>query len=281
MGHGSRICGGCGALNAVEDPKCHRCGRPLGGARGGAANLADTPYLATRILLGICVVNFVLLVLDHGGLPMTMFRIFGTPPSSSEMLRWGGLITTIVAEEPWRLLSAVFMHLDPLHLAMNMLGVLSLCQRTEHRVGGPRMVIAFTVTGIAGFLGTVLWEGTSIPYPTAGASGALFGLMGHEFAHMHMGRDPSTRNELFQFGAYALAYALLFPVNNSAHLTGLATGYVVGRVLVLDKRPWRWARLYQGVAGLCIVASVASLVLCHRSTLWQRMRAYEVMHAER
>ncbi len=231
--------------------------------------------------MGICVVNFVLLVLDHGGLPMTMFRFFGTPVSASELQRWGGLITSDFPAEPWRVLSAVFMHLDPLHLAMNCLGGLSLCQRTEQRIGGPRMVIAFTLTGIAGFLGTVLWEGTTVPYATAGASGALFGLMGHEFAHMHMSRNPETKNEMLQFGAYALAYALLFPVNNSAHLTGLAAGYVVGRLLVLDKRPWRRAIPYQALAGLCVAASLASLALCHTSPEWQKTRAQEVMRGRR
>jgi membrane associated rhomboid family serine protease len=280
MSEGSRVCPGCGALNGIREPHCHRCGRPLASTSGALLGLFDVPYLATRILLGICLVNFALMVLDHRGLPMVMLGNLGSPPSDSEMLRWGGVIGRIAVVEPWRYLSAVFVHLDPLHLLFNGMAVLALGRRTEQRVGGPRMVVAFTITGIAGFLASAYWYGSS-PYGTAGASGALFGLMGHEIGQMHARRDPRLKDVLFQFGAYTLAFALMFNVNNAAHLGGFVAGYPLGRLYASERRPWRLARLFQVLAGVCIVASVLSIVLSMRSPAWEQARAQEVLHGER
>lgn len=279
MSHGSRVCPGCGALNGAQEAQCHRCGRPLAGARGGLVGVFETPFLATRILLGICLVDFALLVLDHGGLP-TILLPLGSQPTISELLRWGALTDEVAWREPWRFLSAVFVHFDPLHLLMNGMGALALCRRTEQRVGGPRMVIAFTITGIVGFVASALWK-QGEPFVTAGASGALFGLMGHEIGHMHMGRDPRLKDVLLQFGAYTLAFALMFPVNNAAHLAGFASGYPVSRLLAADKRPWRRAAVYRALAVACVVASVVSIALCVRSPVWVRERAGEVLRGER
>jgi rhomboid protease GluP len=238
------------------------------------------PFLATRILLGLCLVDFALMVLDHGGLPMAMLGRLGSPPSGSELLRWGGLLGSVAEKEPWRYLSAVYVHLDPLHLLFNGMALLALGRRTEQRVGGPRMVVAFTVTGVVGFLASAYWYG-GLPYGTAGASGALFGLMGHEIGQMHASRDPRLKDVLFQFGAYTLAFALMFNVNNAAHLGGFVAGYPLGRLFASEKRPWLRTRLLQALAGLCILASVASLVLSASSPAWERERAQEVRNGER
>jgi rhomboid protease GluP len=230
--------------------------------------------------LGLCLVDFALMVLDHRGLPMVMLGKLGSPPSISELLRWGGLWSDVADTEPWRYLSAVFVHLDPLHLLFNGMAVLALGRRTEQRVGGARMIVAFTITGIAGFLASAYWYGGT-PYGTAGASGALFGLMGHEIGQMHASRDPRLKDVLFQFGAYTLAFALMFNVNNAAHLGGFVAGYPLGRLFATERRPWRRAWLFQVLAGLCIVASVGSILLSATSPAWERERAKEVLYGER
>jgi rhomboid protease GluP len=234
--------------------------------------------------LAICFVNFAFLVLDHGGLPTMGLLPFGTPATLSELLRWGAIGSGLGSAEPWRFLSAVFLHLSPLHLLMNASSAIWLCKVAEKRVGGARMIIVFVVTGALGFVASDLWKSYGPfpePYITAGASGALFGLMGHEIGHMHMGKDPNTRDVLVRFAVSAVALALIFPVNNAAHFGGFAVGYPLSRLMALDKRPWRLQVLYQGLAVLCIAASVASIVLCVRSRVWMQYRAIEVLHGRR
>src|SRR5690606_8265713 len=155
--------------------------------------------------------------------------------------------------EPWRYLSAVYVHLGALHLVMNSMALLALGRRAEQRVGGARMIVVFTLTGIGGFVASTLWYGASGPL-TAGASGALFGLMGHEIGQMHAQRDPRLKDILVQFLAYAVAFALLFSVNNAAHIGGFVLGYPLGRAFYLERRPWRRALWFRGLAAVSLAA---------------------------
>lgn len=274
MSHGSRVCGACGALNAAEDARCFRCGASLAPVAQIGTKLLDQPFLATQVLLGMCVLNFLLVCLDHGGLAL---GFLGKSLLPSEVLRWGATFGQLSRVEPWRYLSAVYVHLGALHLVMNSMALLALGRRAEQRVGGARMIVVFTLTGIGGFVASTLWYGASGPL-TAGASGALFGLMGHEIGQMHAQRDPRLKDILVQFLAYAVAFALLFSVNNAAHIGGFVLGYPLGRAFYLERRPWRRALWFRGLAAVSLAAGVASVVLSARSDVWRQMRLEEIQH---
>jgi rhomboid protease GluP len=239
-----------------------------------AARLIEQPYLATRVVLGLCIVDFALLTLDHGGLAL---GFLGPSLLPSEVLRWGATYGHLPLAEPWRFLSPVYVHLGALHLAMNGLALVALGRRTEQRVGGARMIAVFTLTGIAGFVASVAWYGADGPL-TAGASGALFGLMGHEIGQMHARRDPRLKDILAQFVAYAVAFALLVSVNNAAHIGGFVLGYPLGRLFYLEKRPWRRAWWFRGFAVVCVAAGVASVALSAASDVWRELRAEEIQY---
>lgn len=274
MSHGSRVCGACGALNAISESACIRCNASFSPVPGATARLLNRPYLATQILLGLCLVNFALVSLDHKGLAL---GFIGRGLLASEVVRWGATYGNLAVAEPWRYLSAVYVHLGVLHLVMNGMALVVLGKRTEQRVGGAAMVVVFTLTGIAGFLASQWWYGPNGPL-TAGASGALFGLMGHEIGQMHAHRDPRLKDLLFQFLAYAVAFALIFSVNNAAHLGGFLLGYPLGWLLFLERRPWRRAWLYRGLAALSLAAGVASIVLSTASDEWRKLRVVEIQY---
>lgn len=277
MSRGSRVCSSCGALNAIDEPRCIRCEAGLAPASQTVASLIEQPYLATRILLGICLVNFGLMSLDHGGISL---GFIGRQLLLSEYLRWGATVGPLALQEPWRYLSAVYVHLGALHLVMNSLALLALGRRTEQRVGGARMIVTFTLTGIVGFIASQVWYGPGGP-PTAGASGALFGLMGHEIGQMHAQRDPRLKDILFQFLAYAVAFALLLSVNNAAHIGGFLLGYPLGRAFYLEKRPWNRAWLFRGLAAMCVAAGCASIALSTMSDVWKQVRSEEIQYGLR
>lgn len=274
MSHGSRVCAACGALNAVQEPACIRCKASFAPLPAATARAADRPYLATQVLLGVCLVDFALVSLDHGGLAL---GFIGRELLASDVMRWGATYGNLATVEPWRYLSAVFVHLGALHLVMNGMALVALGRRTEQRVAGARMIVVFTLTGIAGFVASQWWYGPNGPV-TAGASGALFGLMGHEIGQMHARRDRRLKDLLFEFLAYAAAFALIFSVNNAAHLGGFVLGYPLGRLFFLERRPWRRAWLFRGLAALCVVAGVASIVLSARSDEWRKLRVEEIQY---
>src|SRR5262249_22626049 len=99
----------------------------------------------------------------------------------ADFLRFGGLSLRggNPLADPWQLLSAVFVHIGIIHFGFNMFALVNLGRSAEALVGPARFLIAYVVTGVVGFATTVVLsffspQGTG----TAGASGALFGLMG-------------------------------------------------------------------------------------------------------
>ena len=144
---------------------------------------------------------------------------------TSALWRWGMLLTGIADSQPWRLLSAMFVHLGILHLALNMMSFVDLGRMTEARVGSWRCGVIFVVTGVLGFVTSELWYGLVAEHvPTAGASGGLFGLGGALVGCLYARRDPAYKDLLLRMVVYAVVFALLMPVNNSAHAGGLVSG---------------------------------------------------------
>lgn len=75
------------------------------------------------------------------------------------------------------LLSAMFLHGNPLHLAGNMLYLWIFGDNVEETLGFTRFVIAYLLCGIVGSMFQILAAPDS-PIPTLGASGAIAGVMG-------------------------------------------------------------------------------------------------------
>ncbi|MFH0956430.1 MAG: rhomboid family intramembrane serine protease [Candidatus Aenigmatarchaeota archaeon] len=76
--------------------------------------------------------------------------------------------------EPWRLLTAMFMHASASHLFLNMLALFFFGGVAEKALGARRFAAVYFLSGIAGGL---LYAVTST-VPAVGASGCIFGVMG-------------------------------------------------------------------------------------------------------
>ena len=266
MPNGSRICPYCKKLNGAEDERCFYCGRSFPGAvRGGAlqvvGSVLGTEFPITKFFLGLCFVVFALCVIDARGLP----PLFGRPEGEAAqrwglaVWRWGLLITGYLDLQPWRLLSAMFVHLGVLHLALNMMSFVDLGRMTENRVGSWRCAVIFVTTGVLGFVTSELWYGAGVP--TGGASGGLFGLGGALVGSLYARRDPSYKDVLLRMVVYGVVFALVAPVNNSAHAGGLVSGAVLGYGLEKQAQPRRADRLFAVVGALLIALSIASVAL--------------------
>ena len=196
---------------------------------------------------------------------------------TSEALRWGALIGGLGREEPWRFLSAMFVHFGLLHIGLNMWTLWAFGRGLEQRLGGGRFVVVLLVTGIVGFLLSELWYAfRQQPVLTAGASGGLFGLVGAVLGHMVANRDPAWKNMLVQVAIYTAIFAVAFPVNNAAHLGGAISGFGLGYAFQKERRPDRRRKLFAALGMLGVVASLGSIVLSHRSPVWKEARSLEL-----
>ncbi len=143
--------------------------------------------------------------------------------------------TSLTPGQGWRILTAGLLHSGPLHLAMNLLGLLYLGSKLEHAWGPARMTACYfiaTVTsmGLAPYL-------VSVPQHQAyvilvGASGGVMGLLGAIIGHLAGGWwRGRNRRVARQLGLLLLLVSLetVFDLSTpnvsfACHLLGLTTG---------------------------------------------------------
>jgi rhomboid protease GluP len=263
---GPRICPHCRKLNGPDEERCFHCGRSFPGAlRGGVAELVGavvgTEFPVTKFFLGLCFVVFALCVIDTRGMPPLFSRPEGEVGErwGFALWRWGLLLTGYTDLQPWRLLSAMFVHVGVLHLALNMMSFVDLGRMTETRVGSWRSAVIFVVTGVLGYVASEVWYGPGVP--TAGASGGLFGLGGALVGSLYARREPAYKDVLLRMVVYGVVFALIAPVNNSAHAGGMLSGALLGFALEKQKQPRKADRLFAVLGAVLIASSVASVAL--------------------
>ena len=187
-----------------------------------------------------------------------------------EALRWGALVGTLGHVEPWRYLSAMFVHFSLLHVGFNTLTLHSLGRSLEDAVGWSRFVVVFIGTGVAGFFASELWYS---PMPlTGGISGGIFGLLGAAVGWRYAQRDPEWKRLAITGAGYAVAMALIpgVTVNHAAHVGGLLAGAGFGWALFRLGRGSRADRLLDVGGLVLIVATVASILLSLTSPIVRR-----------
>lgn len=270
----------------MDAERCYRCDEKLPGAAltalGGLyRSVLGEEFQLTRLFIGLCGVVFVLTYLDAQAylerehVARALFTGAGLRPST--LLRLGALVGTVGDAEPWRYLSACFFHFGILHIGFNMAALWDVGRVIEQRVGSARFVVVYVLTGVAGFVVGEAWYGLQGVHPaTAGASGAIFGLIGALIGYLYARRDPAWKQFLVRVGVYAVLFGLILPVNNAAHLGGFAVGVPLGYLFYKESRPWRRAKLFGWVAAALVLACVGSIALSVWSPYWRIQREIEV-----
>lgn len=186
------------------------------------------------------------------------------PSTDPEVLvRFGALERGRVwAGEPWRLLTAAFLHVGWLHLAWNVsFGVLA-CRLVERALGSARLLLVYLSSAVGASALSLIGQDRI----AAGSSGALFGVVGAILA-LHRRGLGSWRAFLRSGATLWLAGGILViaaaapvlgvRVDHLGHLGGLSTGAAAGWLLS-SRRPGRaraWAAL--GAALLAAVLGAA------------------------
>lgn len=132
--------------------------------------------------------------------------------------------------QPWRFLTAMFLHGSLLHLLYNGFALALFGSILEHTLGSKRFVALFVITGIFANLVSVWFYPSSL-----GASGAIFGVIG-ALVVLRPGMTVwafSLPMPMFVAGivwAIGDIIGVFVPsdVANLAHLTGMGAGIVFG-----------------------------------------------------
>ncbi|MEU4386037.1 rhomboid family intramembrane serine protease [Promicromonospora sp. NPDC023805] len=234
---------GVQCVDCVRDAKraAPRVRTVFGGSADSAA--VNGRPVVTLTIIGICVVSWLLQLVTAG----EWTRLLWFWP-------WGGAV------EPWRFLTASFLHsTSPLHILFNMYALWITGQFLEPLLGRFRFGVLCLLSAVGGSVGVLLLAGdpaTSAAWqiPVVGASGLVFGLFGAMLPVMRrLGRSMGQVLVLL-----AINGAIGFFVPNiswQAHLGGLVTGALVAAAYAYAPKDRRVA-----VAWVVPVAGIALLV---------------------
>jgi membrane associated rhomboid family serine protease len=233
----------------------------------------------TRVVIGLELVVFALcLAADARVLNIGRLISIGGGFRPSTLVSFGALYGPLVPWEPWRLLSAVFVHGGVLHIAMNMLTFASFGPPLERELGSARATLLFLISAVLGFVATMLWKGDQAF--SVGASGGIFGQMGAVVGLLYARRDPNWKKALTRGLFFAVLITLAVGwdrIDTAAHLGGFAAGIGLGFALHKEQLKLRLNRTATVLATLGIALSVASVVLSHVSPFARAARAEETV----
>lgn len=285
------VCRNCGALVGAGESECAVCGSPAGVAQAQEQQQQqqhstrpmpdpETLRFARAVLTRPSTFTFVFLAVN-----VFIFMLMNSAgPGGSEnnevLLAYGAKYNSLINERGqwWRFVTPVFLHIGWIHLLVNMYSLFILGPYVEKLYGSARFVFFWIATGVAGVVASYFASGAhmhNVPVvgrflfrggdgPSAGASGALFGLIGvlfvfgikfrHELPEgfkraFGTGMIPTILINLFI--GYTIPY-----IDNAAHLGGFVAGALCA-LFVGYKRPGQRA----SVAVLWHVLQVAALIL--------------------
>lgn len=182
-----------------------------------------------------------------------ILSLFGDTESGYFMLRYGAMYEPLVTDghEYYRLITSLFLHFGIQHLLNNMVMLGALGYQLENEVGRVKFLLIYFISGIGGNLCSLYWNvshGEQVI--SAGASGAIFGLMGSLLYIVVMNRGRlgrlSGRGMLIMV-ALSLYFGLTSSgVDNSAHIGGLICGILITVLLYRRKKTdYRQYNFYQ------------------------------------
>lgn len=180
------------------------------------------------------------------------------------LIRAGANLKSAVAVgEWWRLPASMFLHVGVLHLALNMYGLWILGRLVEQMFGSVRFYALYMLAGLIG-AGASYYFGS--PGLSAGASGAVFGVLGAAVAELALHREAYPErwrrallgNLVFLIIANVAIGFYYQEIDQSAHMGGLVAGAVVA-LLLSPKASWASASATRvAVLGLALLGGIAT-----------------------
>ena len=222
----------------------------------------------TGVLIGANVLVF---------LAMVLRGVSATDPTVDQILRWGANFGPYTLDHQWwRLLTCMFLHIGIVHLLLNMWALLNVGPLAEAVYGRLNFLIIYFICGLSGSLASLLWNPA---ITSAGASGAIFGIIGALIATLYFDKVRIPRHvsrpiltSLVASAIAVLAYGYFKTgIDNGAHIGGLVSGLILGTVIGLHLERTDQARRFQQ-----IVFAISAVVLLATAFLLQRVAHYVV-----
>ena len=248
-------------------PECVREGRrsmrpvrtAFGGSRAGGA------AIVTKVLIVLNVVAALITALAAGRAALA-----GGGGQASAVHFWGAISglpfaypqpdgTTAVYDgvaggEFYRLLTSMFLHYGPLHLLLNMAGLWIFGRPLEAAFGPLRFLALYMLAGLGGSVAVYLFEPRAL---TAGASGAVYGLVGAYFVVLK--RLKLDTSAVVPYLIFLILYSFIGNVSLSGHLGGLVFGAAVAAGLAYAPQKYRTQLQIATIAGTTVILAILTI----------------------
>ena len=214
--------------------------------------------------------TYVLVAINCAVFLAMLFRgVSALSPSPEQLMQWGAnnAGSVLISDQWWRIITAMFVHVGIIHLATNMWCLWNLGLLAEPLMGSFGVVAVYVLTGAAGNLLSVFWNGRYIGEilqqlhqpgldpavyfsPGVGASGAVFGIAGALIVLLKSQRLPVPPEELKRLRKSVIYFAAInlvigfgiswpalssktgISIDNSAHLGGVLCGLLFATPMV-------------------------------------------------
>lgn len=203
-------------------------------------------------LIGVNVVIFAVTVVQAGSLAANS--------AASLFQQWFLVPGLVGAGEWWRIVTSGFLHFGPVHLLFNMLALWIIGRDVETVLGRGRFLAMYLTALLGGSAAVMLF------YPpesgVAGASGAVFGLMGALVVLLRRLKAPA--GSVLGLIAVNVVISVVIPgISLIAHLGGLVVGAAATAALVYAPARGRNGVQAAAIGGLALLllAVIAGMAL--------------------
>jgi len=180
--------------------------------------------------------------------PSTLFNEWALYPKATAHGYW------------WQLVTAGFLHFNPVHILMNMFALWVIGRDMERILGPVRFTAVYLVGLLGGSVNVLLFA--SANSQTAGASGAVFALMGGLLVLVY--RLKVNPSQVIGMIAINLVISVAIPgISLLGHVGGLVTGALLTAALIYSpaRLPAQRRRLWQVGAVVVLVVVLVGLAL--------------------
>lgn len=176
--------------------------------------------LATCVFAGLSILWFAYMTI-----------VYGTT-EDAELLYLNGAIygEEFSSSEWWRLVTPLIAHIGIGHLLSNLLLLVTLSPRLEEIIGTTKFAILYLLSGISGNLTVVFFDPMTV---TAGASSAIFGLLGY-LAFNSIGQRRSNLYLLAKSYFSLIVINMIYTFTSTGvSIAGHIGGFLAGLVLAI------------------------------------------------
>lgn len=256
------LCPNCRKLISRSVNECPYCNMSNPGSllKDNPLTRGTGPEKMIRLIIIVNAVMFGLSVLidfNPRGFSASPFHFLSPSNLSLAVLGATGTRAIFGLHQWWTLVSASFLHGSLLHLLFNMIALYQIGPLVAREFGVNRMVIIYLLSGVLGFLVSVL----AGVWSTIGASAAVCGLIG---AMLYYGkhRGGTYGQAVYsQIGGWAIGIAVfgfMVPgINNWGHGGGMAAGFLLAMVFgYKERRPDTFSHTIIATASLALTGLI-------------------------